>query len=231
MNFAPFKEVTEISVKHFSECPLGKLAENKVFDKPMSEYDKPLAEICNNKLISGNQLEVSEVTRPLTDEEKEYYKGIIGCSDYLLDNATIDENGKIHIKTINDGKEGQEGENGVKYERKTITVNGVEVEGVFPAFDSVFDTQLPKDLLEATDAKQMECCNKKLKEAVENDPKLAKQFTSEQLKQIKNGDAPDGYTWHHNEETGKMQLVKTEDHQANRHTGGKAIWGGGKENR
>lgn len=48
MIFAPIKEVTEIAVKRFSECPLGKLAENKVFDKPMSEYDKPLAVICDN---------------------------------------------------------------------------------------------------------------------------------------------------------------------------------------
>jgi hypothetical protein len=41
MNFA-LKEVTETAVKRFSECPLGKLAKNKVFDKPMSEYDQPL---------------------------------------------------------------------------------------------------------------------------------------------------------------------------------------------
>lgn len=175
--------------------------------------------------------DVNEAARPLTDEEKVYFKEKLGCSDHLLDNATIDDNGKVNIKTINEGKEGQEGENGVKYERKTIIVNGVEVEGVFPVFDSAFDMQLPEDLLKSTDAKQMECCNQKLKEAVENDPQLAKQFTPEQIEQIKNGETPDGYTWHHNEETGKMQLVKTEDHQTTRHTGGKAIWGGGKENR
>lgn len=182
-------------------------------------------------LVSDNMPDVNETTRPLTDEEKVYYKEKLGCSDHLLDNATIDNNGKINIKTINEGKEGQEDKSGVKYERKTITVNGVEVEGVFPVFDSAFDTQLPEDLLDATDAKQAECCNQELKEAVENDPELTKQFTPGQLEQIKNGDTPDGYTWHHNEETGKMQLIKTEDHQANRHTGGKAIWGGGKENR
>lgn len=42
MNLDPFKEVTEITAKRFSECPLGKLAESKTFDKPMSEYDRPL---------------------------------------------------------------------------------------------------------------------------------------------------------------------------------------------
>ena len=48
MSFTQFSEVVESSVKRFSECPLGKLAENKVFDKTMSEYDKPLAVMCDN---------------------------------------------------------------------------------------------------------------------------------------------------------------------------------------
>lgn len=169
--------------------------------------------------------------RPLTEEEIAHYNVKLGCSDALLKNATIDENGRITIKTINDGKEGKEGENGVKYERKTVVVNGVEVEGVFPVFESANDVQLPEELIKATDAKQAEFCNQQLKAAVESDPELAKRFTPEQLEQIRNGETPDGYTWHHNEDPGKMQLIKTEDHQANRHTGGKAIWGSGSENR
>lgn len=57
MSFTQFSEVVESSVKRFSECPLGKLAENKVFDKTMSEYDKPLAVMCDhmkNCPIDGN---------------------------------------------------------------------------------------------------------------------------------------------------------------------------------
>jgi len=42
MNIAVLKEVPEIAVQRFSECPLGKLAENKSFDKPKCNYDKPL---------------------------------------------------------------------------------------------------------------------------------------------------------------------------------------------
>ncbi|MGC9342799.1 MAG: HNH endonuclease, partial [Bacteroidales bacterium] len=70
-----------------------------------------------------------------------------------------------------------------------------------------------------------------LKNKVEADHAFAGKFTKEQLEQIKNGETPDGYTWHHNETSGKMELVRTDVHQANRHTGGKAIWGGGNENR
>ena len=70
-----------------------------------------------------------------------------------------------------------------------------------------------------------------MKEAVENVPELKSQFTDEQLEDIANGDTPEGYVWHHNEETGKMQLVKVEDHDRTQggaaHTGGKALWGGG----
>lgn len=45
------------------------------------------------------------------------------------------------------------------------------------------------------------------------------------------GDTPDGYTWHHDAEAGKMQLVDTETHQKTGHTGGRSIWGGGTESR
>ena len=91
--------------------------------------------------------------------------------------------------------------------------------------------QLPEDLYQSTDREQFAECNTQLKEDVKKDPELAKQFSAEQLEQIENGDTPDGYTWHHNEETGKMQLVDSDIHSKTGHTGGKTIWGGGNENR
>jgi len=141
------------------------------------------------------------------------------------------ENGKIYIKTINEGNEGKENENGVRYERRTILINGVEAEGVFPVFDSKYDAQLPEEMLNSKDSQQNKYCNEQLNLEIENNPEFAGQFTPEQLKQINDNETPDGYTWHHNEESGKMQLVRTDDHEANRHTGGRAIWGGGHENR
>lgn len=108
---------------------------------------------------------------------------------------------------------------------------GELVEVVVPEFDSVFDAQLPEGLLESTDNEQFSECNRQLKEAVQNDPELAAQFTDEQLEQIMNGDTPDGYTWHHDAEKGKMQLVDAKTHAQTGHTGGKAIWGGGNANR
>jgi hypothetical protein len=123
-------------------------------------------------------------------------------------------------------------ETGVPFERKRVKDSeGNTVEGVFPQFESKYDAQLPENLYQATDAKQFDECNKQLQDAVERDPEFAKQFTAEQLEQIENGDTPDGYTWHHSEEIGKMQLVDSDIHAQTGHTGGKSIWGGGSENR
>ncbi len=138
---------------------------------------------------------------------------------------------KVH--TRNEHLEGKEHpETGVPFERRTVNDGeGNEVEGVFPEFDSEFDAQLPEDMYKESDKTQFDECNRQLKEAVENDPDLAKKFDKEQLEQIADGETPDGYTWHHDAETGKMQLVDTKTHQATGHTGGKSIWGGGSENR
>lgn len=120
---------------------------------------------------------------------------------------------------------------GVPFERKTVTIDGGKAEVVVPDFDSQFEAQLPEDKLTSSDAVQFKECNSQLSKAVESDSKLKGKFTDEQLEQIANGDSPDGYTWHHDAETGKMQLVDTDIHQQTGHTGGRNIWGGGSNNR
>ena len=166
-------------------------------------------------------------TRELTEDEKQYLKDKLGWSDDKIKKCTIDEDGVIHYKTDRCDLEGKTSEKGVPYERRIVEVNGVKIEGVFPVFDSVFDTQLDPDNLK-TNAYAKEC-NAKLKEAIANDPELRSKFTEEQLKDIEEGRTPTGYVWHHNEEPGKMQLVKREDHDrvigGAAHTGGNSLWG------
>lgn len=137
------------------------------------------------------------------------------------------------IKTINDGLAGQNHpETGVPYvEKEVVTDTGEKVKGVFPQFESKVDIQLPDDLQQTPDRTQFAECNKQLQEKVANDPELRSQFTEDQLADIEDGYTPEGYTWHHNEEIGKMQLVDTDIHSQTRHTGGRNIWGGGTENR
>jgi len=42
MNLSAFKEIKDVTGARFADSFLGKLTEGKSFDKPISEYDKPL---------------------------------------------------------------------------------------------------------------------------------------------------------------------------------------------
>lgn len=145
-----------------------------------------------------------------------------------------DEATRININTRNESLEGDiHPETGVPYVFKTIELeDGSIVEGVFPEFTSSFDAQIPVDLHEATDSAQFKECNKQLCEYINAQPEEAgKRFSAEQLDDIKNGRTPEGFTWHHSEQPGKIQLVDTEVHAKSAHTGGRVVWGGGNDNR
>ncbi|MBQ3837656.1 MAG: HNH endonuclease [Treponema sp.] len=179
-------------------------------------------------------------TKSSYDPDKKIGKGEVSEQDETKAKDTeydpdkkVEKKISYEIHTRNESLEGEKHPiTGVPFEKKTVKdADGNYVTGVFPEFESVYDAQLSEDLYQATDKEQFAECNKQLKESVEKDPELARKFTPEQLEQIKNGDTPDGYTWHHNEETGKMQLVESDTHAKTGHTGGKTIWGGGNENR
>lgn len=133
------------------------------------------------------------------------------------------------LHTINEEYEGRTypGTN-VRYKRVKIRYHGEVMEGVFPQFEAKFETRMPKNMWQASDNQQFSYCTKALAKRIENDPSLAKQFTSRQLEQIKNGEPRiSGLTWHHTERPGVMQLVDSDIHSKCRHTGGRSVWGGG----
>jgi hypothetical protein len=172
--------------------------------------------------------------RPLTEDEKKELMEKLGWKDNKegLQGCKINDEGVIRYPCKNRGLDGKEHpETGVKYEKCTVEINGYKVEVVMPKFESEFDINLPENLIQAKDKEQFCECNKQLYEAIQENPELAKKFTPEQIEQIKdgitNGGAPDGYTWHHDAQVGKMQLVDSDIHAASGHTGGNAFWGGG----
>jgi hypothetical protein len=134
------------------------------------------------------------------------------------------------LKTINQSLDGSvHPVTGVPFRTSEIIVDGQKVDGVFPVFDSKFTTTLPDDLLIASDPSQFTHCTEKLAEAIRKNGDLANDFTPQQLRDIMSGNPrPDGLTWHHNEQTGVMELVDREIHGLTGHTGGNSIWGGGK---
>ena len=122
-------------------------------------------------------------------------------------------------------------ETGVPFERRTVKLGGVESEVVVPRFDSQYDAYLPDDLIKSSDTIQFSECNAQLKEALEGNSEIESRFSKAQIEQIKNGETPDGYLWHHDAETGKMQLVNENIHSQTGHTGGRTLWGGGSDER
>lgn len=144
-----------------------------------------------------------------------------------------DGGGMEHIDTRNQELAGQEHpETGVPYEHCSVTLeDGKAYDVVAPRFESRFDVVLNREDYERSDYLQSRACNEKLQEAVQTDPELASRFSGDQLEQIRNGDTPKGYTWHHDVYPGQLQLVDSSVHAITRHTGGRVLWGGGKENR
>lgn len=217
-----FMKVLEIS---WQESPLSKLSKeliNSSYD--ILQIDKPIS----------NKADVDErkETRPLTEDEINYVQNKTNWSDEQMKKCTIDNDGVVHYKCDNEHLAGKvHSPSGVEYERKTIDINGITVEVVGSKFESAFEMNLKEDLLKESNPRQFKECNTQLKEAINKDPDLRSKFTKEQLEDIMDGITPEGYTWHHDLEVGKMQLVETKLHDRTQggaaHTGGKSLWGGG----
>lgn len=192
-----------------------------------SQSLESLMEVNIEKAETVVQIETPEF-RPLTEEDAKTIQEITKISDATLKDCTINENGVVRLSCINESKLGEASE--VPYVEKTINVNGVEIQVIVPELpDVLYEFIIPKELYLADDYELFKYCTEQLKSAIDNNPELAKQFSTQQLEQIMNG-APriSGLTWHHGAECGRMQLVPTKMHSDFRHTGGKAIWGGGR---
>ncbi|SER24079.1 DNase/tRNase domain of colicin-like bacteriocin [Gracilibacillus ureilyticus] len=153
----------------------------------------------------------------------------IGVID-IIDSADVQAE---EIETRNDHLNGTSHlETGVPFMEKTIELpNDEVVEGTFPVFDSVFTTVIAEDLYLDSDRVHFNLANETLYQAILTEPELASQLnlTQADMQGLANGETPEGFTWHHSEEPGKIQLVDEEIHQQTGHTGGREIWGGGSE--
>ena len=205
--------------------PLGKevvqpSGQEKQANPLTKELDKSLGrEVANNPDVAKGQ--------PLTPEQRIELQKKTGMQDAALDRCTALDNGDIKLNCINEDKLGKSSD--VPYVQKTVNVEGVNIRVIMPEFDGKFEVSLPKELHRASDAVQFKYCVEQLSKAIQEKPDLAKQFTPQQLEQIKDG-APriKGLVWHHEGEPGMIKLVDSNSHDMNRHTGGKAIWGGGR---
>lgn len=71
---------------------------------------------------------------------------------------------------------------------------------------------------------QMRLATKDLAEAIKRGEVSSSGFNSEQLKAIEKGEAKiKDYTWHHHQDTGRMQLIREDIHRRTGHIGGEAM--------
>lgn len=118
---------------------------------------------------------------------------------------------------------------GVEFKQAFISYsNGQKIVGVFPKFDSAADVQLPEGLYKASFLQQEKYCIEQLQKQLKNPFSGTKRnFSDAEIEQIMDNKIPNGYTWHHNQKEGLMQIVSREIHEATRHTGGMSLWGVG----
>ncbi|MGM9977890.1 MAG: HNH endonuclease [Clostridium sp.] len=94
----------------------------------------------------------------------------------------------------------------------------------FPQFPKYYTVKLPMNMIKQSDYMHFREANKRLALSL-SDPRVAKHFTAAQKNQIRAGLNPKGFTWHHNEKTGQLDLVNSYLHAKTGHTGGRSIWG------
>lgn len=177
---------------------------------------KPNIELKSSTL--EKELQSPNIEKNLDKKNEEVEKERIGNNCELNTRNSVLE-GKKHPETD------------VEFKRKEVETDDGIKEGVFPVFEAVDTINLPEELLKESDRNQFNYCNQELKNDIAKNSDLKEKFTPEQLEQINDNETPDGYTWHHSEEKGRMELVDSDIHARTGHTGGKNIWGGGTENR
>jgi hypothetical protein len=102
----------------------------------------------------------------------------------------------------------------------------------FPEFNSKFETILDNSHI-GTGKRfaHYRAANQKLFQALKEKPELARELglSRGMVEELQTSmTPPSGYSWHHHQDVGRMQLISLGDHKlAAPHTGGMAIWGGG----
>jgi DNase/tRNase domain of colicin-like bacteriocin len=99
----------------------------------------------------------------------------------------------------------------------------------YPVFNSKFDVKLSLELRgnSVSDHKQFKDATRQLKNKIESNPALRREFTAEQLKDIfAEEEKIVGLTWHHHQDGVRLQLVDEWTHAKTGHDGGRKNTGG-----
>ena len=120
---------------------------------------------------------------------------------------------------------------GVAFERTELLIGEQMISDVFPVFEATFTARLAPDEYLLTDEEHDEIANAQLYKAILEDTAIGEiiGLSADDIEALRQGQTPAGYTWHHHEQPGTLQLVDAKTHAQTEHVGGRVIWGGGLE--
>lgn len=112
--------------------------------------------------------------------------------------------------------------------QETLTQRIVFDERGFPDFRPYmkYETTISGDLGSMPPDAHKRAATRRLREDIKAGKVDGALFDEKQSAQIKHGlEKIKGYTWHHHQDSGRMQLVPEDVHEWARHVGGDALWG------
>lgn len=110
---------------------------------------------------------------------------------------------------------------------KTHAVTKVKFdEKGFPKFKPCYTVKLRRRDYRKTRAQHFYIANKMLYKNVCSSSRIRAKFSKSQIKDMSHGETPNGYTWHHHQDAGVLELVDSTIHAKTSHIGGYSIWGG-----
>lgn len=198
-----------------------------------------------NDISDTSTVEVSEITEDIGEtvwdmEEKpeklaaDYvrsFEGFDKAARYVerhFDGDSYTPGDVIPVSTRNQGLEGAEDLEGVRFTRQDICLtDGLTVRGVFPRFDSIFDIELGPEANDLTPRQQRLRCKEEFLDHMYDDPSILQDVTIGDMERLEkpNGYAPEGYDIQHNGPVGSMSVVRSDLHRKYAHTGSNAISG------
>ncbi len=219
------------AVKYFEHVKTAaNLADNITDTVKTSDMASGVADVVSDSAKNSNKISniidsASEASKRISkaansvDTSKDAKEIVEGIAEGYVLKKTIksDLAGEVHDVT------------GVGYKLKKLDyTDGTKIMGVYPEFPSFSDVQLSNTLYKASESEHKKYCMEELAKQVKPRwSKIRKNFTEEELEDIANGNIPERFVWHHNEEEGLMQLVDKKIHQNTPHTGGMSQWGRG----
>jgi len=211
-----------LSLSTFLDIPkgTGNVHRSEIDEVIKKDYDAK-GNLVNRSIVPKGYNSVEDFLKVVDDttikefgyDSVEEFKVVVGhVDDYL--NASPKNN------IVNKGLAGGKHVKGVDYD-----VLGFPI---FKGDDLAYTLKLDKEYYIMKDTDQFKECTRILKEAIEKGEVPKDIFNPQQIDQIEKGRARiKGFTWHHHQVPGKMQLVLEDTHGSVSHLGGNKLWGDG----